>query len=221
MNNINLFKLTPEQIKDEAVFEEIKNQGEDFVFHRDVRESFELMKNFESIEKNNPRFKYQLRDEKPVLYSQYLDLMVRLKLVALPLLSYEEVAEFIEENFAKAMNDPDNDIEERVETRLMVLPDVIRDDLRELIYKALKRNEEKLGENRIIVKREEEPQLPLIKNWLLDYDRTIGIEKHSNIEKAQYISHNSNIARLSKPDKEKIHKLLRFYDAMKPITLQM
>ncbi len=221
MNNINLSKLTLQQIKSEAAFEEIKKQAEDFVFHQEVRESFELVKTFETIEKNNPRFKYQLRDEKPKLYPQYLDLIVRLKLVCLPLLSYEEVAEFIEENFAKAMDDPDNDVEERIETRLMVLPEVIRDDLRELIYKALRSNEEKLGKDRIIIKREEDPQLPLIKNWLLDYNRTIGIEKHSNIEKAQYISHNSNIARLSKPDKEKIHKLLRFYDEMKPATLQM
>ena len=218
---INLSQLTPEQIKDESAFEEIKKQAEDFVFHRDVREALELVKTFEAVAKNNPRLKYQLRDEKPKLYSQYINLIVRLKLVCLPLLSYEEVAEFIEENFAKAVDDPDNDIEERIETRLMVLPDVIRDDLRELIYKALRNNEEKLGKDRIIIKGEEEPQLPLIKNWLFDYDRTIGIEKHSNIEKAQYISHNSNIARLSKPDKEKIHKLLRFYDEMKPITLQM
>ncbi len=212
MNSI--YSLTESQLKDKSIFKEIKEQAQDFIFHQDMREALELARKLTTQLKKMPRFK----DEAKEFYTEYNDLIIRLKIVSIPLLRYEEVAELVQNYFIKALDDPDTDIEERIETRLMVLPEVIRDDLREILYGALKENREKIGNKQIKVKDEIETKQPFVKNWLLDYDREIGIEKQPNIQRLNYINQNRNAKNLSEKERNQLHRLLHFYDEMKPIT---
>jgi len=212
MNSI--YSLTESQLKDKSIFKEIKEQAQDFIFHQDMREALELARKLTTQLKKFPRFK----DEAKEFYTEYNDLIIRLKIVSIPLLRYEEVAELVQNYFIKALDDPDTDIEERIETRLMVLPEVIRDDLREILYGALKENREKIGNKQIKVKDEIETKQPFVKNWLLDYDREIGIEKQPNIQRLNYINQNRNAKNLSEKERDQLHRLLHFYDEMKPIT---
>lgn len=210
----NIYHLTESQLKDKSTLEEIKEQAEDFIFHQDMREALELAKKLTTQLKKFPRFK----DEAKEFYNEYNNLIIRLKIVSMPLLSYEKVAELVKDNFIKALNDPDIDIKERIETRLMVLPEVIRDDLREILYGVLKESREKIGEGQITIREESETKQPFVKNWLLDYDREIGIEKQPNIQRLNYINQNRNAKNLSEKEKDQLRRLLHFYDEMKPIT---
>jgi hypothetical protein len=66
---------------------------------------------------------------------------------------------------------------------------------------------------------EKVPHPPLIKYWLLDYDRSMGMERHENIQRAKYFTDSRNFLGLSEADKLKVQQLLEFYDGLKPLPL--
>lgn len=53
---------------------------------------------------------------------------------------------------------------------------------------------------------------PTIKNWIRDYVAHLGYEKHSQMQRTQYLFHSENGRDLSSPDREKLGIILKSFD---------
>lgn len=53
---------------------------------------------------------------------------------------------------------------------------------------------------------------PSIKNWLTDYIQSAGAESHSNIERSNYLYHNSNAIKLKESERRLLAEILKSYD---------
>ena len=53
---------------------------------------------------------------------------------------------------------------------------------------------------------------PTIKNWLTDYIQSAGAGSHSNIERSNYLYHNSNAIKLKESERRLLAEILKSYD---------
>jgi len=81
-------------------------------------------------------------------------------------------------------------------------------DVRELILRSLRENKEKIGEEKIKIKELE--VVPIIKNWLLDYE---PFRKEGRaIERANYVAKSENFKKLKEEEKKILMQVLEIYD---------
>lgn len=135
------------------------------------------------------------------LYSRYKKLQILLQITAIPILSNEEVLEIVKINLMQGFMD-EMDIAERLELKLLMFPELIRDSFRERILKVMLANEQRLG-NRFV------------RDWLMDYNKTIGAKKHDNVERTEYMMKNKEVQSLNESDRSLLRKVLSLYDSMK------
>jgi len=135
------------------------------------------------------------------LYSRYKKLQVLLQITAIPVLTNEEVLEIVRVNLLQGFIG-EMDITERLELKLLVFPELIRDSFRERILKVMLANEQRLG-NRFV------------RDWLMDYNKTIGAKKHDNVERTEYMMKNKEAQNLNEADRAVLRKVLSLYDSMK------
>ncbi|MFA6383619.1 MAG: hypothetical protein WCX17_04330 [Parcubacteria group bacterium] len=79
--------------------------------------------------------------------------------------------------------------------------------------------EQLITSEHISLKNFPEPVRPSIKNWLADYTFTLGYEKHSSVERNNYVFHGSNSLHLSSADRQKLTYILSAYDTDVSITI--
>jgi hypothetical protein len=102
---------------------------------------------------------------------------------------------------------------ETEETRIMPL--TLGDALKQ--YPEI--GEQLITSEHISLKNFPEPVRPSIKNWLADYTFTLGYEKHSSVERNNYVFHGSNSLYLSSPDRQKLAYILKAHDDGSPVTV--
>lgn len=79
--------------------------------------------------------------------------------------------------------------------------------------------EQLITSEHISLKNFPEPVRPSIKNWLADYTFTLGYEKHSSVERNNYIFHSNNSLHLSSADRQKLAYILKAHDDGSPVTV--
>lgn len=194
------------------LLEELKQQATDAIFHFDMKEAREIAKDIEyQITKLS---EFSGTDSKDLEELSFL--LVRLKLLTLPLMKDEEAERLIKESAVEMINDPDLVFAERIEARQMALPRTVRFEMvNRPIMEALHENTEQIGERRIFVTGSQNPEIPTVKNWLIDYDRTFGTEPQKDLTWLEYAKKNAVIAHLDSVQADTLRKLLKLYEWLK------
>jgi hypothetical protein len=91
--------------------------------------------------------------------------------------------------------------------------------IRELLVKFPEIGDQLITENEIEIKNFPEPMRPSIRNWLHDYTQHLGQERHSSMQRMDYVFHSENTKRLSSPDREKLAIILRSFDDNEPLPI--
>ncbi len=84
--------------------------------------------------------------------------------------------------------------------------------LDEALEKYPKINDQPVVNGDIFDKKENRYVLASVRNFLNDYIHMAGAHKHSNLERAKYISESSNVKLLDEEEKERVRLLCRAYD---------
>lgn len=197
--------------------EQTKQKALDAIGHFDIKEAalaakdldFEIKKLSEVPDSN----------QEEINYSSYL--LIRLKLLMLPLLRDEEVIRLIRTRLIWMMVDEEIELMERVETRQLACPISMRlEAVNQPIIEALHENQEEIGQGKIFIQGQNDAVLPAIKNWILDYDRTYGTRPQKDLVWLGYAANNKNAAALSPEEKSMLRKILKFYEFLKTIKRQ-
>ena len=147
---------------------------------------------------------------------EYSNLLIRLKLARLPFLKDQEMIRFIKESLVEALNIEEINILERIETRQLLFPRETRYEMvNQPIMEALHENIEEIGHEKIFVAGAHGAEIPTIKNWLLDYDRTYGTEPQKDLTWLEYAKKNAVVAHLDTTQADTLRKLLKLYEWLK------
>lgn len=194
------------------VFDQLKQQAFDAIFHFEMKEAREIAKEIDYQIKRTSEFSGSNGGE----IAELSALLIRLKLLTLPLLKDEEVLRLIRESAIEMINDPDLDLAERIEGRQLTVPESLRYEMvNQPIMEALHENNEPIGEGKIFVTGANNPEMPTVKNWLLDYDRTFGTEPQQDLTWLEYAKKNAISARLNTNQADTLRKLLKLYEWLK------
>lgn len=176
-------------------YEDFQQQAVDAITHWQAADARSLLSKIDSAKLEN------LKVADLELYSKYKKLQILLKHTAIPILPDEEVLDLIKnsiiDGFSKEM-----DLSERIDLKLLVIPELVRNDFKNRVSKVMLVSEQRLG-NRFI------------KDWLLDYNRAAGARKHNNVERTEYMIKSKEVQMLNEQDKTLLRKILSLYDEMK------
>lgn len=131
---------------------------------------------------------------------------------------------------AKEMN---VDLTKAKEISNIVINKIINDNTQEKKYQAELENltipraiesypevgEQLITSDRIKIKSFPEPVRPSLKNWLADYTFLLGREKHSTIERGNYLFQSENGKNLPALDRQRMAFVLKCFDENIPITV--
>lgn len=194
------------------VSDELKQQAQDAIFHFDMKEAREIAKELEYQIKN---LSTSYRGNSTEM-QELINLLIRLKLLILPLLKDEEVYHLITECAIEMINDPELELAERIEARQLTYPRSLRLEMvNQPIMEALHENNEMIGERKIFVTGSKSLEMPTIKNWLLDYDRTHGTEPQKDLTWLEYVKKNAVAAHLDTIQADTLRRLLKLYEWLK------
>lgn len=192
--------------------DELKQQALDAIFHFDMKEARDIAKEIEFQAKKLSETGGGNSGETEELSK----LLIRLKLLTLPLLKDDEVLRLIRESILEMLNDQDLDLAERIEARQLTVPESLRMEMvNQPIIEALHENIERIGERKVFISGENAPVLPTLKNWLLDYDRTFGTGLQSDLAWLEYVKKNAASARLTPQETETLRKVFKSYEWLK------
>jgi len=197
MNNSK--QLTLEQLENPTLLEKIRKLAEPIIWHMQTKEAYNLAFNLEkSLEAAN------LKGVEPTLDRGYQDLIIKLKLTALPMLSDEQTIKIISENFLDGLQ-VNLDMKNRLTGKLFALPLTPRDEFRQRLQAAIKNNKQKIGPWSV-------------EQWLIDYNNFADPGQRTNISPREYLIQNRQAGALVKEDKNKLHTLFHIYDHLLLVT---
>ncbi len=107
------------------------------------------------------------------------------------------------------------DVRERFIVKMNVLDPSLWAETAQPFVEAIIQNEERVGREGILIQGEASPTPPIIKNWLRDYNRIYGMDKHEKIIMHQYMTESKNVARLNQEEKIVLLKVLELYESLK------
>lgn len=167
------------------------------------------------------RLEKSLPNLKPVLlpetYVRYENLLKKIKFFTLEDLTKKEIEELYKNHILFAHKEEliALDLENKLRAKLLNMPYKQRDPFLADLRRALKQNEELLGEKDIRLGPEEKKEKPYLKNWLKDYELTVGAGKHGKMEISDYLFKSPNARRLTSEERELLRKILEFYEKLK------
>jgi len=91
--------------------------------------------------------------------------------------------------------------------------------IREIAQKYPKMANMEITAGYIELKGSEDLEDPTIKNWLKDYVSHLGYDRHSQMDRAQYLFHSENGKDLSSQDREKLGIILKSFDENIPLPV--
>lgn len=107
------------------------------------------------------------------------------------------------------------DVKNRFAIKMNLTPDTLWPETTQAFVTEMLKNEEKLGENPITVRGESQETSSTLSNWLRDYNRIYGMDRHEKIIPHRYIAENPNVQKLNKEDQVLLLKILEFYEGLK------
>lgn len=149
------------------------------------------------------------------LFTQYQKLIAQLKWVASPLIKNDqEFLELIEKHFLEGLALDVNLIDVVIAKLELQFGVNLKETISEILS-ALRKSKQSLGSQPISIKGESVLVKPWIRNWLLDFIRSVKVKNPSQVEEADYLFNNQNAKKLSESDRETLGKLLTFYNTFK------
>jgi len=141
-----------------------------------------------------------------------------IQFILFPIISDDKVEELLQYHLLEAL-EAGLDLEELMKMRAITISELLWPKLSQQYLKALMQNTQLIGGDPLSVAGEKSSFLPYIKNWISIYNRRFGIEKHTGLEPHQFVLEDANTQRLSGSFKEKLLKMLNFYESIKVYSL--
>jgi hypothetical protein len=142
------------------------------------------------------------------LFQKYKRIILKLKWICLDIYSEEEILELIKNYFSEVYYVHENyNIWEHVRMKLLQELDFDkRNNFKLQIRKALKENNQKLtsGDN-----------IKSVKDWVNEYIKSVGEGIALKLQQLNFFQQNHNFQNLNSEDKDKVRKLLNFYERLK------
>lgn len=148
------------------------------------------------------------------IIDDYRNLLIKLKFFTLYDFGEKEIAKIFRDHFLFVLKDGKIDVEKKLRLKLLQMPYKTRDPFLKEIKKALEENTEILGEKDLKTGPELREK-PYLKNWLKDYEKTLGAGKHGKLEIADYLFKSQNARRLTSEERGILRKILEFYEKLK------
>ena len=193
-------QLKPEQLREPEIFKRIKELADPFILHIEGRNAHFLQEKLESLLEDS-----KLADFQPELYKKYQDLINNLQWAAFSLLPDENMMKVLKRNYLTALDNEDINIVDRIEAKMFSVDLFPRNEIRQKMQKALKENEERLGER-------------TFGEWLLDYSRTFDFRERDEMTPSRYVHENPKAQTLSEIEKNKLRKALQIFDKTLLVT---
>jgi len=195
-----LFKLYSDYIKHLMTFDLISEAN-------DVRKYLPvLLKQNSNLAKSHPDY-----------YKQYEKIIVLTQFIALSFLSRKAIIDLFETRLADALREPDIILEDKIEAKLLAILFEERDVFKRELREAMLRNNQPLTSKNIVI--DGESQRATVGNWIKDYNKIVGAEIASQIDRVEYLTNSVNMKGLSKNDKRKAETLINFYEDLKKSSL--
>lgn len=141
----------------------------------------------------------------------YLDLM---RFIAFSTLPEPDQVELFRTSLLKAFR-VGIDIKNRFDIKMNLTPDVLWPETVQQFIEAMLKNNERLGNQPIIVRGEHSESQPVLSNWLRDYNRIYGMDRHEKIIPHRYMTESQNVQQLNREDQTTLLKTLEFYEGLK------
>ena len=205
----NFDLLKPEDLNNENLYGKIK----DYVIHDiyDSRDVFRAKKCFgkliELLSKNG-----NLNLSNSRLFEGYLELLIALKMAALPILEDAEVHNLFVEDLFKLLRTTEIQIREAIHAYIIWNGEEQKS--KKIILTAIENNRGTLGSKPIQILGDTSPSSPTIRSWISDYNRSVGkmSEKRGSLEHLSYVNQNSNAKLLNSDEKKLLLQILEVYD---------
>jgi len=157
----------------------------------------------------------QMADIARAIRSYYF---VELKLEDMPFLLAKEIPidlsraqEITKQIIEKIINDKSAEQAYALKIEPMTLADAMK------AYPEI--GEQLITAEKIALRNFPEPVRPSLKNWLADYTFNLGFEKHSSIERGNYLFHGGNAKKMTPADRQKLSFILNAYDEGTAVTV--
>ena len=93
--------------------------------------------------------------------------------------------------------------------------------LLDALAKYQRLSEQTVTEDRLVVKGESVPVRGSVRNWLRNYRDSVGIRKHSTVERGQFLFQSENTKRLESAECERLSLVLRSLDENTPVSIDV
>lgn len=198
------------ELTNQEFLNELKIEIEDIINEDKFREAYDLSKYLSSSLDGVKNFK----DKNFDLYSEYKDLINKLRWVGLPIMIPDNVVKMFQYHFTVIFKIPEYDIWSKLRTVLLgILVLNERDKFKKQLRDALIKNEEKITGQRLIMNNLKKDAT--VANWLADYNQTLGTGKINGLARTEYLVNGQNVKNLTDEEKKKIKSLFDLYEKLK------
>jgi len=145
---------------------------------------------------------------------KYYAMQKMMRYVALPSLGEQEVVRMFKESITQGLQEPRINMREKLVTLMLTIPSFAsRDQLRKQLQQALRDNEERIGENQIMVSNKNE--YPTISNWLRKYISLYGNTPVNAVQLNQFFTSDADAQKLQPDEQRTLRELVDVYEYLK------
>lgn len=201
-------RLEKLDLSDRQSFNEVKAAVDEVVFYQEHVKAFDFLRSLEQ------RLRFLSEAQLGELAEEYESLIVKLRWVAFSDLTERDAINLVREHLVDFFSTELN-LDDTVKQRIVMITLVERDDFKKKIRDAIIKNNQVLTKLSLTIGEGMQAQTPTIANWIRDYTYNVGSDLATPSAVAKYFSQSSNIVSLDEKDREKVLKLLRYYEQLK------
>lgn len=207
-------KTTIETLKKPDYLNTAKQKLDDFLNYNYVRKAWDFADDLEEALSKDPNF----ASTSPDLYSEYQDIITKMKLIALPMLKDEEIVAVLKDHFSiMLLSFPPvtNDIVDKLTTHMLgMIMYEERDELKGKIMKILSESQEILTTNNIKDEKGGE-QSPTISNWIKNYLSAMEGPEDDFLKSKMYLYNARSRMNLSDKESDALKSLISLYEFLR------
>lgn len=148
------------------------------------------------------------------LLTKYKDLLLELKFFLLHYLDNKEIIDLFRNHFVFIAKKEDIDVKKKLTIAVQGINRLgKRDSFLAEIRNALKENKELIGFQNISLN--DKRVRPYLSNWLLDFEKYLGVGKHGFLEITNYFFKSPNVKLLTIEERNLLRKIFNFYEHLK------
>lgn len=188
-------------------YQELNQQAEDFLAANDSDGAMDQL-NALKAELSKLPAETQVPDALVVCFTKF-------KLAALDMLPADQIKQVLTEHAALALNIPDFELKDKIESYLMAYPIWQRNTLKQGFLAALKVCKENFTSLELENSNGKKDLAPTVQNWLYLYEQAGGSGELNPLSRTQFIFHSGNGGKLKAPEQQKLVRLISFYEYLK------